>query len=283
MRTVSFCKGSDKLKPKQLVERLKLELPNPSFTWQHDQKTDRVRLHHTELNKGMEISLPEILAKYEMNKDKAIHAVVYTISQTFEAMEQESLGLEKSTSHIFPVIRSTSFPIKSNEGHDFVVTDHTAETRIFYALDLGNTYRLLDVDMLVQLYITNLEVKEAARFQVKKLSTELKEDHVAGNIFYFLNANDGYDASRILNEQFLKEMRVKIEGDMTLSVPHQDVLIIGDIRNEAGYDVLAQLTMHFFTVGKVPITSLSFIYEDGELEPIFIMAKNRVQKENKEK
>ena len=282
MRTVSFCKGSDKLKPKQLVERLKLELPNPSFTWQHDQKTDRVRLHHTELNKGMEISLPEILAKYEMNKDKAIHAVVYTISQTFEAMEQESLGLEKSTSHIFPVIRSTSFPIKSNEGHDFVVTDHTAETRIFYALDLGNTYRLLDVDMLVQLNITNLEVKEAARFQVKKLSTEVKEDHVAGNIFYFLNANDGYDASRILNEQFLKEMRVKIEGDMTLSVPHQDVLIIGDIRNEAGYDVLAQLTMHFFTVGKVPITSLSFIYEDGELEPIFIMAKNRVQKENKE-
>jgi uncharacterized protein YtpQ (UPF0354 family) len=271
------------LKPKQLVERLKLELPNPSFTWQHDQKTDRVRLHHTELNKGMEISLPEILAKYEVTKDKAIHAVVYTISQTFEAMEQESLGLEKSTSHIFPVIRSTSFPIKSNEGHDFIVTDHTAETRIFYALDLGNTYRLLDVDMLDQLNITDLEVKEAARFQVKKLSTELKEDHVAGNIFYFLNANDGYDASRILNEQFLKEMRVKIEGDMTLSVPHQDVLIIGDIRNEAGYDVLAQLTMHFFTVGKVPITSLSFIYEDGELEPIFIMAKNRVQKENKEK
>ncbi|HSO58511.1 MAG TPA: DUF1444 family protein, partial [Paenisporosarcina sp.] len=53
-------------------------------------------------------------------------------------------------------------------------------------------------------------------------------------------------------------------------------------RNEAGYDVLAQLTMHFFTVGKVPITSLSFIYEEGDLEPIFIMAKNRVQKENKE-
>ena len=101
------------LKPQQLVERLKQELPNPYFTWQHNQKTDSVRLHHTKLNKGMEISLPEILAKYEVSKDKAIHAVVYTISQTFEAMEQESLGLAKSTSHIFPVIRSTSFPVKS--------------------------------------------------------------------------------------------------------------------------------------------------------------------------
>ncbi|HEY9569773.1 MAG TPA: DUF1444 family protein, partial [Metalysinibacillus sp.] len=63
--------------------------------------------------------------------------------------------------------------------------------------------------------------------------------------------------------------------DMTLSVPHQDVLIIGDIRDEVGYDVLAQLTMHYFSVGMVPITSLSFVYDDGELEPIFILAKNK--------
>jgi len=271
------------MKTEQLVERLKQELSNLSFTWQHDQKTDRLRLHHTKLDKGIEISLPEILSKYETKKDKAIDEVVYTISQTFEAMERETKGLERSTSHIYPVIRSTSFPVKSNEGHDFVVSDHTAETRIFYALDLGNTYRLLDVNMLDTLKVSDSEVKEAARFQVRKLSTEVKEDHVAGNIFYFVNANDGYDASRILNEQFLKDMEAKVEGDMTLSVPHQDVLIVGDIRNEAGYDVLAQLTMHFFTVGKVPITSLSFIYENGELEPIFIMAKNRVQKENKDK
>ena len=271
------------MKAEQLLERLKLMLPNPAFTWEHDKKTDRVRLLHTQLNKGLTISLSEILAKYEMKKDKAIQEVVYTISQTFEAMEQEVKGLEQSTSHIYPVIRSTSFPLKSNEGFDFIVSDHTAETRIYYALDLGNTYRLLDVDMLSHLNVTDAEVKEAARFQVRKLSTPLKEDHVAGNVFYFVNANDGYDASRLLNEQFIKEMRAKIEGDMTLSVPHQDVLIIGDIRNEAGYDVLAQMTMHFFTVGKVPVTSLSFIYEDGELEPIFIMAKNRVKKENEDK
>lgn len=70
-------------------------------------------------------------------------------------------------------------------------------------------------------------------------------------------------------------MRERIEGDMAISVPHQDVLIIGDIRNETGYDVLAQMTMHFFSIGRVPITSLSFVYENGELTPIFILAKNR--------
>ena len=130
-------------------------------------------------------------------------------------------------------------------------------------------------EVLQELNVTVEQVREAARFSVKKLPTSVKRDEVSGNIYYFLNQNDGYDASRILNDSFLKEMESQIEGEMTVSVPHQDVLIIGDIRNEVGYDVLAQMTMHFFTVGAVPITSLSFVYEDGHFEPIFILAKNK--------
>jgi uncharacterized protein YtpQ (UPF0354 family) len=38
---------------------------------------------------------------------------------------------------------------------------------------------------------------------------------------------------------------------------------------------LAQMAMSFFANGRVPITALSFLYEDGELEPIFILGKNR--------
>ena len=52
-----------------------------------------------------------------------------------------------------------------------------------------------------------------------------------------------------------------------------DVLIIADIRNKTGYDVMAHLTMEFFTKGLVPITSLSFGYKQGHLEPIFILGK----------
>jgi uncharacterized protein YtpQ (UPF0354 family) len=53
------------------------------------------------------------------------------------------------------------------------------------------------------------------------------------------------------------------------------VLIIADIRNNTGYDVLAQMAMSFFANGRVPITALSFLYENGELEPIFILGKNK--------
>lgn len=267
----------------KLVELLKERISSKDLEWRFDRKTDKVRLEHSVLKKGMDISLPEILAKYETKQESAINEVIYTIKETFNAMEiEQSEGFSKEGA-IYPVIRSTSFPQTSKAGNRFIVKDHTAETRIFYALDLGTTYRLIDETMLDALGMSEQEIMESAIFKVRSLPTNMKKDVVADNVFYFVNNNDGYDASRILNHAFLKEMEGEIEGHMTVSVPHQDVLIIGDIRNDTGYDVLAQMTMQFFTVGAVPVTSLSFIYEDGKLEPIFIMAKNRVARRERKK
>ena len=263
----------------QLIELLKEKLGEANYQWSFDEKKDMLRLDHVTLKRGMNVSLGEILTKYNNKGESAIDEVVYTIEQTFAAMKREAEEGFAGQSMIYPIIRSTSFPQTSKEGNPFVTTDHTAETRIFYALDLGTTYRLIDDSMLPILNVTADQVREAARFSVKNLPIAVKRDEVSGNVYYFLNHNDGYDASRLLNESFLKQMAAQIEGEMTVSVPHQDVLIIGDIRNEVGYDVLAQMTMHFFTVGAVPITSLSFVYKDGHLEPIFILAKNKVQKE----
>lgn len=263
------------MKAKELVEILKERLSSVHFKWTYDKEKERLRLDHTALQKGMEISLTEILSKYKLKKEKAIDEVVYTIAATFRAMEKEQLQGFTSEQAVYPVIRSTSFAKETAAGHAFITKEHTAETRIYYALDLGETYRLIDQSMLTELGKTEETLKEIALFNVRGLSTKMKKDEVAGNLFYFVNNNDGYDASRILNEAFLKDMASKIEGDMSVSVPHQDVLIIGDIRNQTGYDILAQMTMQFFTNGIVPVTSLSFIYEEGHLEPIFIMAKNR--------
>lgn len=271
------------MKSKELVSLLKERLTSEHFQWSYDKKADKLRLEHTVLKKGMDISLPEIIARYNQKKEKAIDEVVYTIGATFRAMEKELTKGFQSEATIYPVIRSASFSKKTTAGHAFILKAHTAETSIYYALDLGETYRLIDESMLKELKKTAEEIKEIASFNVRSLSTKMKKDEVAGNVFYFVNNNDGYDASRILNESFLQDMSSKIEGDMTVSVPHQDVLIIGDIRNKTGYDVLAQMTMQFFTNGTVPVTSLSFVYDNGQLEPIFILAKNRVtEKKGKE-
>ncbi|RNF41265.1 DUF1444 domain-containing protein [Planococcus salinus] len=271
------------MKSTELISILKEKMPHNHWDWRHDREKDTLRIQNEALNNGMTISLPQVINRYESKGDAAIDEIVYTITETFTAMEKEAQGQLKSSEHIYPVIRSTSFPTESKEGHQFITMEHTAETRVFFALDAGTTYRLIDENVLNSLSLTEEQLKEIAKFQVRKLKTAVKQDQVAGNVFYFLNENDGYDASRILNESFLKDMKKRVEGDMTVSVPHQDVLIIGDIRNETGYDVLAQMAMSFFTNGKVPITSLSFIYENDQLEPIFIMAKNKPNKENDKK
>lgn len=266
------------MKAQQLITILKERLGEQTYTWNIDEKTNKLRIEHKALQTGLDLQMGDTLAKYEERGEKAIDEVVYTIDETFKSMEQEKNGFTGQAT-IYPVIRSGSFPKQSKEGYPFITTAHTAETTIFYALDLGRTYRLIDEHMLKLLGMDEAEVKETARFTVKQLATPIKEDVVAGNTFYFVNANDGYDASRILNESFMKDMASKIKGEMTVSLPHQDVMIIGDIQNATGYDVLAQMTMHFFSVGTVPITSLSFMYENGKLEPIFIMAKSGNKKE----
>jgi len=259
---------------KKMKRELERRLQKENRAIHYDREKETIRFENLETGKGITVSLSNVVSKWHEEQDKAIDEVVYYVEEALGVMgtEQKISGNERK---IFPVIRSTSFPLESTEGNHFITDSHTAETRIYYALDLGNTYRLVDNELLQKEGWDIEKIREMAQFNLRSLSTKMKKDTVAGNDYYFLNTNDGYDASRILNEKFLKEMSEKVEGDMAVAVPHQDVLIICDIRNDTGYDILAQMTMSFFTNGHVPITALSFIYENGELEPIFIMAKNR--------
>ncbi|RLL47797.1 DUF1444 domain-containing protein [Oceanobacillus piezotolerans] len=259
---------------KKLEERLKNEDYHLSFN--RDKNTLRVEWKHSK--KGMTITLPNVIAKYNERGEAALDELVEHITEALRVMntEPQLKGMEKN---IFPVIRSTSFPTKTKAGVTLITKEHTAETRIFYALDLGKSYQLIDENLLQRVGWTTDHIEEIASFNVRSLSTETKKDTVADNDFYFIATQDGYDASRILNESFLNEMKANAIGDLAVAVPHTDVLIIVDVRNNTGYDILAQMTMKFFAEGRNPITSLPFIYEDKKLEPIFILAKNRPVKD----
>ncbi|OAK68288.1 DUF1444 domain-containing protein [Lederbergia galactosidilytica] len=267
---------------KKMRRELEQRLKRPGRHLKYDRETEIVRVESEDTGKGMEIALSPLVAKWHERKDTAIDEVVYYVEEALKVMgkDQEVAGQEKK---IYPVIRSTSFPKETESGALFLTDDHTAETRIYYALDLGKTYRLLDEQLIEKEGLDPQKVREIARFNVRSLPVKLKKDTLRGNDFYFLNTNDGYDASRILNEKFLQEKAETIEGDMIVAVPHQDVLIIGDIRNATGYDILSELTMSFFTSGKVPITALSFTYEEGKLAPIFILAQDQKKSKEEEK
>ncbi|PLS02060.1 DUF1444 domain-containing protein [Neobacillus cucumis] len=255
-------------------QKLESRLAEDDRLISYDREKDQLRVESKSTGKGITIGLPGIIAKWHVEKEKAIDEIIYYVQEGLRAMD-DAADLKEQVKKIFPVIRSASFPAEAEEGVPFLAEEHTAETKIYYAIDMGKSYRLIDARMMEKEGWSANSIKEMALFNVRSLSTPVKEDQVAGNIFYFLNTNDGYDASRILNKGFLHEMEKRITGTMVLAVPHQDVLIIADIRNDRGYDVIAQMAMSFFANGRVPITALSFLYEDGELEPIFILGKNK--------
>lgn len=263
----------------QMRDKLKARLNHLDVDFKFDREEETLRIYRTDNYKGVTIKLNAIVAKYEEQKDKIIDEIVYYVEEAIAQMGDHSLEKMEDLK-IMPVVRATSFDKKTKEGHSFIYSEHTAETNIYYALDLGKSYRLIDESMLKTLNMTEQQIKEMSLFNVRKLKNKYSTDEVKGNIFYFINSNDGYDASRILNTSFLNEVQEQCEGEMLVAVPHQDVLIIADIRNKTGYDVMAHLTMEFFTKGVVPITSLSFGYDKGHLEPIFILGKNNKQKRN---
>lgn len=263
-----------KIDSKQIRSMLKERLKHHGWVFSYDRDKDQLRIEDSQSKKGITVSIAPVVSKFEEKQDAAIEEVAYHIEEALKVMIEKQ-HLEGKEKQIFPVIRSTSFPTESKEGQKLLFDEHTAETRIYYALDLGKTYRLIDVDLLKRENWDEERVKEIARFNLRSLPVSVKQETVVNNVFYFINTNDGYDASRILNDSFLEKMALKIDGAMALAVPHQDVLIIADIINDQGYDILAQMTMQFFAEGMIPITALPFLYEENELEPIFILAKNK--------
>ncbi|WP_407272256.1 DUF1444 domain-containing protein [Radiobacillus sp. PE A8.2] len=263
-----------KMTSMKLKKILEERLNHPDWSTSFNRDKDTFRIQWKDSKQGITVTLPNVIAKFEQRGEKAIDDLEYHIKEALSIMNEthELTGKEK---HIFPTIRATSFPRKTKSGKKMIYTDHTAETRIFYALDLGKTYKLIDEEMLEAEQWTLERIQQISAFNVRSLSTDLKHDKVADNDFYFMASQDGYDASRILNESLLEEMKMNSKGELAIAVPHQDVLIIADIQNDMGYDILAQMTMKFFAEGRVPITSLPFLYEDKKLEPIFILAKNR--------
>lgn len=246
------------------------KLAENKFTSLFDKEKNVLRYENKESGQGVNLDLNVLKPRFEKSAFSATSEIAYYVETSLFASSREK-KLANHNNYIFPVIRSSSFPKTNSRGVPFIFKEHTAETTIYYALDSGGSYQLIDQMLLSDVNLTLDKLHELAISNLLDVEFSLKKDSVAGNHFYFINQNDGYDASRILLTSFLDEMQSKFTGTMTVAVPHQDVLILCDIHNDHGYSILAEMNMKFFANGNNPITALSFVYEKNELNPIFIM------------
>lgn len=254
-------------------KKIEKQLERDGWTIRYDDKESTIRVEDPSIQKGATLSLKPLLAKWERKEYDSVDEVVRHIRMGLESMKLE-VKLSGNEKAIFPVIRAASFPTESS-GKKLVWDEHTAETRVYYAVDLGDSYSLIDEALLKASHINKQELKEIALFNVRSLDQQLKSDTVAGNTFYFLQSKDGYVASRILDQSLIEKMEKQAKGELAVAIPHQDALIFADIQNDTGYDVLGQMALQFFGAGRIPVTALSFAVSNSELEPIFILAQKK--------
>lgn len=177
--------------------------------------------------------------------------------------------------YVYPVLRHSSF-FDHPKAKTLVTHPHTAETKIAYALDREDGYVLLDEKMLQEAGWSIEQLHDLAMDNLEASPYTIKADQVGEHVLYFLNSQDGYAASRILIPSILHEFEGKNKGKLLgTAIPHQDVMIIGDLANDKGAQLLAQVTHHFASKGDVPICPLPFIYQQGELETYLVVSPNQ--------
>lgn len=168
---------------------------------------------------------------------------------------------------IYPVLRHSSFQ-SSAEQKQLVIRPHTSETIIAYALDDGQGYLLITHPMINDAGMTPEELHDRALHNLERLPYPVKEQTIGENRLFFIHPTDGYAASRVLLPGLLDKWQEKRKGHtLGVAIPHQDVLIIGDLGDQRGLPLLYELAYNFAVKGDVPLSPLPFLYDNGELEP----------------
>lgn len=251
-----------------LTEYLRDHLPDTWTIFEKEHNTIQI-IHRINRDQGITLQLEDTIRRIEQEPAR-MQEWLLDLSHRINAVIQvkdNPLQLKGNESAIFPVLRNPSGNEFMKRGSKLISRGHTTESVIVYALDLKTSYVLIHDQLLKESGWTEAELHKMAIDNLEKLDVTPRMDQVGGNIFHFISHSDGYAASRVLNRSLLETMAGKVKGEFGVAFPHQDVLIFADLIDKRGFQVLSEVTMDFAVRGEIPISSIPFTYEEGQLEP----------------
>ncbi len=255
---------------RRVAELLRRDLP-PG--WQCVEEGEKLALRREHDGLSRILALEQLYRRVEqdpMSRRQSLYSFVAGVLTGVRELGA-SRNLSGSEDRVYPVVRHASF-IQSEAGRRWVTRPHTAETVIAYALDCGDSYILIDRKMLEQAGWTEDDLHRHAMRNLAGLPVPVRTQQVGAHRIHFISPNDGYAASRVLLMDLLERYaNGKTGTSLGVAVPHQDVLIIADLADESGAQLLSRLTADFAAKGDVPISPLPFFYENQTLEPFVVV------------
>lgn len=197
-------------------------------------------------------SMEEVMVRYVTSLGKLINQ---------QDSEEEEVLLPEN---IMPVVRSSAdmeYFRESGMGDKLVFKPYNDELYVFFVEDTETTVRYLVED---DLEVLGMSVEQVYRLAIENLSGNLPEIKCNGdNGLYSIVVGGTYESSLILWKELLSEKNFPVEGEMVVSVPARDLILVTGSRDRENIGELVKIVEECYEEWSYPVSPLLFKW-DGE-------------------
>ncbi|NLR95116.1 DUF1444 family protein [Flammeovirga agarivorans] len=171
-----------------------------------------------------------------------------------------------SINEIVPIIKSQKYldeliRITNSEEIDLVYEKYNSELFIFYAMDSETSISYIQQEDQVDL---ELPLKDFKELSIENLINKVSIKKYGKEGSYMLSAGGDFEASLILVKSLWDKANFNVDGDIIISIPSKDVILITGSNNTKGIEELKKQTEEIFNSSNYTISNSLFILKDEE-------------------
>lgn len=214
-----------------------------------------------------EVNLANVYRQYaggEVTLKQAVQAYVNALTNPPDPPKAPT-AVDRS--RIVPVIKRRAW-LEENQHHlrasttlqEFITESFAADLIIVYAEDSKERTRYLTSAENI-----GVDRKELRALAVKNLQRLLPKIMMANadDTFMMIDAGGDYEASLLLFDDIWSGGQIKVDGDIVVSVPAKDTLIVTGSKSRKGLKAMREAAAKYVKESRFPLTETLFVYRDG--------------------
>ena len=191
------------------------------------------------------------------------------VTSLFEAIAPDDAGV--AASDIVPVVKDTGWleevaeSTGGGERPEYMQRPLTDGLLVIYAEDSPTSIRYIDKQSIEE---AGIDANAIAALAVRNLLNKLPEIEVFGaDGLYMITAGGNYEASLLLVDDIWDPTNFDIEGDIIVSVPARDVLLVSGSEETEKLGELIDLSKSIHAESPYFITTTLYVRRDNQWHP----------------
>jgi uncharacterized protein YtpQ (UPF0354 family) len=250
---------------KTYFDSLKIKFPNAKFSIVDDSIIESIFKENT-----IKISVDNAYKEYQLQRDSLQEILSRYLVVTSELFNpKDKIDITRIVPIIKPVeflndIKNEAKGIGATKDVEGVYEQYNDQLIIAYAEDTKNSIRYLTHDDLKDLPINPDSLRTIAVKNVDRLLTSIQKK--GNNGVYMLVAGGDYEASIILLNGILNKENFAVNGDLVITIPNRDMLLITGSTDKEGIQKITDLATKTYQTGNYPISPYLYKWNGNKFE-----------------